>query len=90
MQHYMRRKAPHIAALISVICALSACTYEGIRMSERRKCAAMPQTQAERCYSRTRMTKAEYETARRKVKAANESDDGKKKPVDPRYEQWIP
>jgi hypothetical protein len=70
--------------------ATAACSYNGIRMSERQKCGAMPQSQSERCYSRTSVTKEEYDTERRKVATSKSSGDGEKKPVDPRYEQWVP
>ncbi len=68
--------------------APAACTYDGIRMNERQRCVAMPQSQSERCYGRTSMTKEEYDTERRK--AAASKGDGEKKPVDPRYEAWLP
>jgi hypothetical protein len=67
-----------------------ACTYDSIRMGERQRCGAMPQSQADRCYSRTSMTKEEYDTERRKAAASKTPGDGEKKPVDPRYEEWIP
>jgi hypothetical protein len=47
----------------------------------------MPQTEATRCYSRTQDTKAEYDAKRKQLKADAEKS---RKPVDPRYEQWIP
>ena len=74
-----------------IISVLSGCTYEGIRMQERRNCAAMPQSQAERCYNRTRMTKGEYNSEREKLRRASEpTTTTKDEEPDPRYEKWIP
>lgn len=69
----------------------SGCTYEGLRMQERRDCGAMPQTQAERCFARTEMTEHEYELEREKIKnSGGERSSGDKVDLDPRYERWIP
>ncbi len=80
-----------IAFWITGLGLLSACTYEGLRMQERRECGAMPQSQAERCFARTRMTKVEYDTEREKLRRSE--DEGrlqKEEEIDPRYEKWIP
>jgi hypothetical protein len=75
---------------VSLVCAVlvSACSYDSVRLNERQKCGAMPQTEATRCYSRTQDTKAEYDAKRKKVKEAAEKPGNQ--PADPRYEQWIP
>ncbi len=70
--------------------ATAACSYDGIRMNERNRCSAMPQSESERCYSKTRMTKAEYDTERRKSAAARTSGSEEEQPADPRYKEWIP
>jgi hypothetical protein len=67
---------------------LSACSYDSVRLNERQKCGAMPQTEATRCYSRTQDTRAEYNAKRKKVKEAAGKPGNKS--ADPRYEQWIP
>ena len=67
---------------------LTACTYDGIRMDERQRCGAMPQSESARCYARTQDTKAEYDAKRSKLKQSLEGKPDK--PTDPRYEQWIP
>jgi hypothetical protein len=81
-------------AFVKLMCCLllgtSACTYNGIRMGERQRCGAMPQSEAERCYSRTSMTKSEYDAERKKLAASNSASGEVKKPVDPRYEEWLP
>jgi hypothetical protein len=68
----------------------AACSYESIRTNQRQKCSAMPQSQSESCYSRTRMTKEEYDTERKKSAASRSSGEQEKKPVDPRYKDWLP
>lgn len=69
----------------------SGCTYDGVRMNQRRDCAAMPQSQSQRCFSRTRMTKQEYDTERRKLERSRESEEAPASAeLDPRYEKWIP
>jgi hypothetical protein len=70
--------------------AIAACSYNGIRMNERQRCSAMPQSQSESCYSKTRMTKSEYDTERRKVAESRSPGGEEEKPVDPRYKEWIP
>ena len=67
---------------------LMACSYDSIRMHERSRCGAMPQSQAQACYGRTQDTKAEYDAKRRALK--NSAKQGEEKPVDERYDQWIP
>ncbi len=57
-------------------------------MHERSRCGAMPQSQAQTCYSKTQDTKSEYDAKRRALKDAKKEQDGK--PVDERYEKWIP
>lgn len=42
-----------------------------------------------RCYGRTSMTKAEYDSARRKLESKDRADKERNE-TDPRYEQWIP
>jgi hypothetical protein len=79
-------------ALLVAVCAgclllAAGCTYESIRMHERSRCGAMPQSQSQQCYSRTQDTQAEYNAKRRKLKESGNSD---KAAPDPRYEQWIP
>ena len=78
---------------ILLLCALvttvsSGCTYDSIRLHERQNCGAMVQSESQRCYARTQDTKAEYDAKRSKLKQSPNSTE--KKPVDPRYEQWIP
>lgn len=83
----------HVAVvlLIAGLGLPSACTYEGLRMRERQDCGAMPQSQAERCFARTRMTKVEYDTEREKLRQSEDEDRPQKEEgVDPRYENWIP
>jgi hypothetical protein len=48
----------------------------------------MTQSQAQSCYARTQYTKAEYDAKRRALKDAARK--GGEKPVDERYEKWIP
>jgi hypothetical protein len=57
-------------------------------MHERGRCGAMPQSESARCYGRTRDTQAEYEAKRKQLKDSGSK--GEDKPVDPRYQQWIP
>jgi hypothetical protein len=80
-----------LPAVLASLSLLSACTYDSVRMAERQKCSAMLHAEAQRCYSRTQATHAEYKTAVRKV-AADKDEAGAQaqKPVDPRYEQWLP
>jgi hypothetical protein len=75
-------------ALLCVSAVLGGCSYDSIRMHERSRCGAMPQSQAQSCYSRTQDTKAEYDTKRRALK--DSAKKGGEKPVDERYEKWIP
>jgi hypothetical protein len=70
--------------------AITACSYDGIRMNERQRCSAVPQSQSERCYNKTRMTKSEYDAERRKATEPTTPDGEKSKPVDSRYEDWVP
>jgi hypothetical protein len=67
---------------------LMACSYDSIRMHERSRCGAMPQSQAQACYGRTQDTKAEYDAKRRALKNSARKD--KEMLVDERYDQWIP
>ena len=78
----------HLAFLLAASAALTGCTYDSVRMRERSRCGAMPQTQAQACYSRTQDTKAEFEAKRRALKESNAKQDTK--PQDERYEKWIP
>jgi hypothetical protein len=81
----------HIVAAMLFVSLLSGCTYDAIRLAERQKCAAMLHSAAQRCYSRTQATHAEYKAAVRKVAAdADETSTQAQKPVDPRYGQWLP
>jgi len=84
-------KRSYITILALSVSLLSGCTYEGLRTQERRDCGAMPQSQAERCFARTSMTKQEYDTEREKLKNAEGGPRSEKKAeIDPRYEKWIP
>jgi hypothetical protein len=83
-------KTLRMALMTCMVLATAACTYDSVRMGERHNCSAMPQSQAERCYSRTSMTKAEYDAERRKLAEAKSSGGEGKQPVDPRYEEWLP
>lgn len=83
-------KKPGMTLLGPLILAAAGCSYNGIRMHERQRCGAMPQSSAESCYSRTRMTKEDYDTERRKAAASKSSDGQEKKSVDPRYAEWLP
>jgi len=77
-----------VSACLVAASLLVGCSYDGIRMHERSRCAAMPQSQAQACYGRTQDTKAEYDSKLRALKdSANKSEE---KPVDERYENWIP
>lgn len=69
--------------------ALAGCTYDTVRMSERQKCGAMPQSQSATCYRRTEQTKSEYNAQRRELKRASAAAE-EPKPDDPRYKEWIP
>jgi hypothetical protein len=76
-----------IAGIGLIVCSAisSACTYQGLRMHERSRCTAMPQSQAERCFARTRMTKEEYDTERAKLKRPEDGGRSQKEDeVDPR------
>jgi hypothetical protein len=77
-----------LAALLITAGLVSGCSYDSIRMHERSRCGAMPQSQAKTCYSRTQDTKAEYDAKRRALKDSTKDKEGK--PVDERYEKWIP
>lgn len=77
-----------LSACLVVVSFLTGCSYDSIRMQERRRCAAMPQSQAQSCYSRTQDTKAEYDSKRRALKDSIKKSE--EKPVDERYEKWIP
>lgn len=84
-------KLLRLSLLAIVAAAASACTYDGVRMAERQKCATMPHTQAERCYSRNSLTRTEYDAGREAVRSAADSPAAQQgKALDPRYEQWIP
>jgi hypothetical protein len=84
-------KGSYITFLVVTAGLLSGCTYEGMRMQERRDCGAMPQSQADRCFARTAMTKEEYDVEREKVKRTTDRDSNRKsEDLDPRYEKWIP
>jgi hypothetical protein len=84
-------KASYITVFALSFSLLLGCTYEGLRMQERRDCGAMPQSQAERCFARTSMTKQEYDTEREKLESAEgDARSEKKTEIDPRYEKWIP
>jgi hypothetical protein len=77
-----------LAACLSLSSLLMGCSYDSIRMHERSRCGAMPQSQAQACYGRTQDTKAEYDAKRRPLKNSAKKDE--EKPKDARYEQWIP
>ncbi len=81
-------KTLHVMAILACVSALTACTYDSVRMHQRQRCGAMPQTEAARCYSRTQDTRAEYDTRRRKLEQS--TGGSKEKLEDPRYESWIP
>jgi hypothetical protein len=85
-------KVPGLIA--GLVCAqlLAGCTYESVRASERRRCAAMPQSQAELCYRRTAVTAAEYEARREELRRSVEgSVEGPEEEArDPRFEKWVP
>lgn len=84
-------KRSYIIVLFLNVGLLSGCTYEGLRMQERRDCMAMPQSLAERCFARTAMTKKEYDSERRKLESQDAGSTSKKTDeIDPRYEKWIP
>ena len=86
----MAMKLLRLAAGFACLQALSACSYDGLRMVERGRCAAMPQSLGERCYQRTQDTKAEYDDKRAQLKQSLEKDDAAKAPSDPRYDAWLP
>lgn len=81
-------KAPGVIIGLACLQVLAGCTYDGLRSDLRRRCAVMPQSQAEQCYRRTQDTAAEYKAKREQLKRSVE--DPTSKPVDPRYEEWIP
>ncbi|MCC6633187.1 MAG: hypothetical protein IT482_14075 [Gammaproteobacteria bacterium] len=67
---------------------VAGCSFESIRLHERQRCAAMPQSQASQCYSRTRDTRSEYEAKRRQLEQSLKNPP--EKVVDPRFEEWMP
>jgi hypothetical protein len=67
---------------------VAGCSYESIRLHERQRCGAMPESQASQCYGRTRDTRPEYEAKRRQLEQSLKGAEAK--PADPRYEDWIP
>ena len=70
---------------------IAGCTYNGVRMGQRQDCSAMPQSQAQRCFSRTAMTKQEYDTERKKLERSKELEaTTSEAALDPRYEKWVP
>jgi hypothetical protein len=77
-----------ITACLVSASLLVGCSYNSVRMHERSRCGAMPQSQAQTCYSRTQDTKAEYDSKRRALKDSVKENE--KKPVDEQYEKWIP
>lgn len=77
-----------LAVILVAAGFVTGCSYDSIRMHERSRCGAMPQSQASACYSRTQDTKAEYDAKRRALKESSKDKGGK--PVDERYEKWIP
>ncbi len=78
----------HVCIGLSLVCLFAGCTYDSVRMNERQRCGRMLQTQAERCYARTKDTKAEFEAKRRELKQS--LDQPQDKPTDSRYKEWIP
>jgi hypothetical protein len=80
-------RVPLIAFLLLVT---AGCSYGSVRMYERAKCDAMPTSQSESCFDKTRMTKEEYDMERRKLAASKSSGGEGEKPVDPRYQEWLP
>jgi hypothetical protein len=80
--------AVRIACGLALLGFVAGCSYESIRLHERGRCGAMPQSESTRCYSRTQDTQAEYEAKRRKLRESGGKEG--ERPVDPRYEQWIP
>jgi hypothetical protein len=78
-----------VVASLTYAVTLAGCTYDTIRMSERQKCGAMPQTQSASCYQRTGQTKAEYTAQRKALKRASVAAE-ESKPADPRFNEWIP
>jgi hypothetical protein len=66
---------------------LSACTYDGLRLQERARCGAMPDSLARNCYARTQTTQAEYATQLRRLPRS--ADEPAANP-DPRYKEWLP
>lgn len=81
----MRAFAP---LLLAAAALLAACTYDSIRMHERHRCDAMPETLAKSCYSRTSDSRADFEAKRRALKDSVKQEDPK--PMDERYDRWIP
>lgn len=84
--------ASHLVAALLGLSLLAGCSFEGIRMGERRRCVAMPQSASERCLQRTAMTKAEYDARRVELKRSLEGKDRARREAAPesRYEQWVP
>lgn len=83
-------KQLRVPSIVFLLLATAGCSYGSVRMYERAKCSAMPQSQSESCYDKTRMTKEEYDTERRKLAASKSSGGEDEKPVDPRYREWLP
>jgi hypothetical protein len=82
---------PSLLPALVALLLIAGCTYNGARMGQRQDCGAMPQSQAQRCFSRTEMTKQEYDAERRKLERSKEFEAAPAdKEVDPRYEKWIP
>lgn len=81
-------KIARLTKIAAFLLFLSGCTYESVRMHQRQRCGAMPQSEGSRCYTRTQDTRAEYEAKRAQLKQSLEA--GREKTADPRYEQWIP
>jgi hypothetical protein len=80
-----------VAAVLICVGALSACTYDSLRMGRLQKCGRMPMTQANRCYERNEMTGANYRAEVAKLKqAARAPSRNPETSADPRYEAWLP
>lgn len=73
---------------IASLVLLTGCSYDSIRMHQRSRCGAMLESQAQACYSKTQDTKAEYEARRRALRESVRKVENK--PVDERYEKWVP
>lgn len=82
---------PTLRLTFAALLFMAGCTYDGVRMAQRQDCSAMPQSQAQRCFSRTGMTKQEYDAERKKLERSKELEASpSEEPLDPRYEKWIP